>query len=322
MEKNKRKIFGFVGIIFLVIAVVVGTTRIALMRSRNKQIVNNVQAKMEEMEEERADRDSVENIANQAKENAANNNINAVGNESDKKENEEKKNNDENKEISDEESNTSNGKKNTNKNVVVIDPGHQTRGNSEKEPIGPGASEKKAKVTGGATGVSTGKTEYELNLEVALKVRDILESKGYTVIMTRTTNGVNISNSERATIANDAGAAAFVRIHANSVDSGNVKGVLTMCQTSSNKYNGDLASESYRLSRCVLNNFVESTGAINKGVTKTDTMSGINWCTVPVTIVEMGFMSNPEEDELMATEEYQDKMAEGIANGIIEYLND
>ena len=124
-------------------------------------------------------------------------------------------------------------KRATNKRVICIDPGHQTRGNSAKEPIGPGATETKAKVTGGATGVATGQTEYQLNLDVSLKLRDALESKGYTVIMTRTTNNVDMSNSERAKIANDANAAAFIRIHANSIDSSSVKGVLTMCQTSS-----------------------------------------------------------------------------------------
>ncbi|MBQ3408761.1 MAG: N-acetylmuramoyl-L-alanine amidase [Clostridia bacterium] len=213
-------------------------------------------------------------------------------------------------------------RKTANNKVIVIDPGHQTKGNSEKEPIGPGATETKAKVTGGATGISTGKTEYQLNLEVALKLRDALENEGYTVIMTRTTNDVNLSNSERAQIANEAKAAAFIRIHANSVDSSSVKGVLTMCQTSNNEYNGYLASESYKLSRAVLDNFVKETGAVNKGVTRTDTMSGINWCTVPTTIVEMGFMSNAEEDELMATEEYQNKMVVGMVKGINEFLSE
>lgn len=205
--------------------------------------------------------------------------------------------------------------------VIVIDPGHQTKANSEKEPIGPGASQTKAKVTGGATGVATGKTEYQLNLEVSLKLKAALEQKGYKVIMTRTTNNVNMSNSERAQIANNANAAVFIRIHANSVDTSTVKGVLTMCQTANNPYNGDLASQSYSLSKAVLDNFVSETGAVSKGVTRTDDMSGINWCKVPTTIVEMGFMSNPEEDRLMATDDYQNKMVNGIVKGIEQYLN-
>lgn len=208
----------------------------------------------------------------------------------------------------------------SNNKLIVIDPGHQIKGNSQQEPIGPGASETKAKVTGGATGVSTGQTEYALNLKVALLLQKKLQDKGYTVIMTRTTNEVNISNKERAEIANNANAAAFIRIHANSLNDKSVKGILTMCQTSNNKYNGYLADKSYRLSKLVLDKVVQKTGGINKGVTRTDTMSGINWCTVPTTIIEMGFLSNPEEDKLLSTSDYQEKIVDGIVEGIEEFL--
>lgn len=204
--------------------------------------------------------------------------------------------------------------------IIVLDPGHQECGMSEKEPNGPGSSTLKAKVSSGTSGVASGKKEYQLNLEIGLKLKDELEKRGYNVVMTRESNEVQISNSERAQIANANNADAFVRIHANGSDDTSVSGAMTICQTANNPYNSEYYSDSRRLSECILNAYVESTGFKKQYVWETDTMTGINWATVPSTIIELGYMTNPEEDVNMSLEEYQQLMVIGIANGIDDFL--
>ena len=210
--------------------------------------------------------------------------------------------------------------RNPNSAVVVIDPGHQRKGDSTKEPNGPGSSTMKARVTYGTTGVATGVTEYILNLDIGMKLKTELQNRGYTVYMTRTSHDVNISNKERAEYGNSVGADAVIRIHANSSDNSSVKGAETLSPSSKNPYISHLAKASQKLGKCVIDAYCKATGFKNRGMKTDDTMTGINWSEIPVTIIELGFMSNAEEDKAMQDSTMQNNMVQGIANGLDDYF--
>lgn len=207
------------------------------------------------------------------------------------------------------------------KKLIAIDAGHQEQQNSQLEPIGPGASEKKIKVSSGTEGVETGVPEYKVNLQVSQKLKKIFQQRGYEVLMIREKNDVDLSNRERAQIANEANADIFLRIHCNSAESSLVNGALTLCPDSENPYcDSEMIEKSSLLSELVLEQLCRNTGAKKLSIIRTSDMSGINWCEIPVTIVEMGFMSNPEEDEKLNQESYQERLAEGIADGVDTYF--
>ncbi len=202
--------------------------------------------------------------------------------------------------------------------LIVIDPGHQLHGDDAQEPIGPGAEEMKARVTDGTAGVVTGIPEYELNLTVSLLLRDELEARGYRVALTREANEVSLSNAERAAIANELQAHAFIRIHANADEDPSVHGVMTICMTAQNPYNSALYPSSRTLAEALLQNLGDAVGCdeTRRTLWETDSMSGINYSLVPTCMVEMGYMSNPEEDLLLADDAYREQIVIGLADGL------
>ena len=208
------------------------------------------------------------------------------------------------------------------KRLVVLDPGHQARANTGQEPVGPGASEMKMKVSGGTQGAATGVPEYDLALTVSLLLRDELEARGYDVLLTRETSDVDLSNRERAEIANSAGADVFLRIHANGSEDPSAAGAMALCPTAGNPYPvGGLYGQCRLLADCVLEAYAAATGAKMERVWETDTMSGLNWCRVPVTLLEMGYMTNPDEDRLLNDPNHQVLMVRGIADGVDRYFS-
>ena len=206
--------------------------------------------------------------------------------------------------------------------TVAIDPGHQGSwvDMSEPEPVAPGSSEMKAKASTGTVGKFTGVPEYQLALDVSLKLRDELKKRGYEVIMTREDNDTAISNAERATMASEEGGDIYLRIHANGVDDPGTSGAVAMTMSPDNPYVGYLYEESYALAQTVLNSYCAETGFANLGIQYYDNMTGINWSKIPVMILERGFMTNEGDDRAMQEPAMQEKMVRGIADGVDAYF--
>ena len=204
--------------------------------------------------------------------------------------------------------------------VVVIDPGHQAKADNSPEPIGPGSSTTKPKVASGTAGVVTGVPESKLALAVGLKLRDSLAAHGIKVVMTRTTQDVNISNSQRAQIANKAHADLFVRIHADGSTDHSTHGIHVLYPASIKGWTDDIAVPSKKAAQLAEQDLIAATGAANRGIDARSDMSGFNWSNVPSILPEIGFMTNPTEDKLLETSAYQDKIVQGLTKAILAFL--
>ena len=198
---------------------------------------------------------------------------------------------------------------------IGIDPGHQAHGNSAQEAVAPGSSETKAKVSSGTYGRFTGVPEYEVNLDVSLQLRDALEALGCEVYMTRETNDVDISNQERAVMMNELGVDLVLRIHCNGSTNKSAQGIgLYIRKTGTN------ADACMRAAEALLPAMVEATGAESDGIFRRDTYTGLNWSEVPSILVEMGFMTNEEEDYKLNDPAYQQLLVQGMVEGICAYM--
>ncbi len=190
--------------------------------------------------------------------------------------------------------------------VVIVDAGHGTPDE-------------------GAEG-SNGTTEAELNLKIALKLQNLLEQSGCTVLLTRSDeNAIYDAGSDtirekkvsdihnRVKLGNESSADIFVSIHLNKISQSQYSG----WQTFYKKNNED----SKRLATSIQNSLNEAMQKENNRIpAQLNTVYIMKYVEIPITIVECGFLSNPEEESLLQTDEYQEKLAWGIYNGINDYF--
>lgn len=201
--------------------------------------------------------------------------------------------------------------------TICIDAGHGETSLKGKEKIAPNSDVTKAAHVSGTSGKDM--SEQELNLIVAKKLQAKLAGMGVNVVMTRTTANCDKSNIERAEIANDANADLMIRIHADGIEDSSVSGISMLVPTTEYIKDKDMVDKSVKIGETVLKSVVAQTGAKNRGISRRGDMTGFNWSKVPVILLEMGFMTNREEEKKLITDEYQDKIVDGVINGLTAY---
>ncbi|MCI8658499.1 MAG: N-acetylmuramoyl-L-alanine amidase [Oscillospiraceae bacterium] len=204
--------------------------------------------------------------------------------------------------------------------IICLDPGHcvtEEAGKGYREPVSPLSDETKPRYLSGTRGASL--TEEQLNLQVALKLRDALEALGAEVVMTREVSEISLPNTERCRIANESGADVHVHIHADGSESTSANGVSVLIPDGDLLGTPSIVEESARLGQLMVDCVSEATGAKNRGTVPRSDLTGLNFSEIPSVFIEMGFMTNPEEDALLSSGEYQDKIVAGMANSLLDW---
>lgn len=204
--------------------------------------------------------------------------------------------------------------------IICLDPGHcvtEEAGKGYREPISPLSDETKPRYLSGTRGASL--TEEQLNLQVALKLRDALEALGAEVVMTREVSEISLPNTERCRIANESGADVHVHIHADGSESTSANGVSVLIPDGDLLGTPSIVEESARLGQLMVDCVSEATGAKNRGTVPRSDLTGLNFSEIPSVFIEIGFMTNPEEDALLSSGEYQDKIVAGMANSLMDW---
>ncbi len=200
--------------------------------------------------------------------------------------------------------------------TLCIDPGHQAKGIAATEPIAPGSKVRKAMDSGGTRGIVTKTPESELVLSVGLALRDELQLRGATVVMTRDSQKSRIGNVARAMLANEAKADLCIRLHADGSDNRKISGLSVLVPGEKSACGTTIAAISAKMGKALLSTVAEEMKPSRKSLVKRNDLTGFNWSKVPVILVEIGFMTNAAEDRKMAEETWRKDMAGALADGI------
>ena len=204
--------------------------------------------------------------------------------------------------------------------IICIDPGHGITPDANKgyhEPVSPLSDQTKPRYLSGTHGATM--TEEKLNLAVGLKLRNALEVLGAEVVMTREVSEISLSNMERCRIANESGADVHVHIHADGSENKTAHGVSVLIPSGDLLGTPSIVDESARLGRLMVDRVAEATGAKNRGTVPRSDLTGLNFSQIPSVFIEMGFMTNPEEDALLSSDAYQDKIVAGMVNSLLDW---
>ena len=206
--------------------------------------------------------------------------------------------------------------------MIGVDPGHQLVYDPNPEPVAPGSKQTKYRVAGGCKGVKSGVFEYEVVLNVGLYLRDLLEEQGATVVLTHDTLDVNISNIERAELFNEHNVDLGIRLHCNKASDRKIRGAFMLVPDENRT---DFFDFNVRAAKTILAAYLEETGLpmrYRDGMTYRSDQTGFNWCKRPIVNIEMGHLSNPDDDALLSTDAFQKIMAQGLCNGIVQFFTD
>ncbi len=215
--------------------------------------------------------------------------------------------------------------KEKNSHVVFIDPAKQIYADSGEEQLFPDDPavypQMKKKMTKGAIGTATGTFEYEITLDVAEKLRHELELRGYTVILSRASSTISMSNAERAAAGNQSNAEIMIRLSAQGTSVSSTNGMLGFVEKAREDDTEGYYQDCFYLANALMTECCALTDAGRLGIFQTDQMVFLNYAKKPAASIQLGFLSNEEEDRKLSDEEYQKTLARGLANGIDTYFS-